>query len=420
MSFNISKGISSLFFGFLLFFVGDFFGLQLNSRVAEVLFKVLGWYYILSSYFGLNKSFRVNPIPSSYISFVRFYIFLTVIMIIRGYIIDYPFIWFSTEGLVNYHFFQIYYILPYLMPLALCIPWKKINFNLFVHVSKYVAIVSIILFVLNFQKMVQQSVLQANIEDFEGSGVTYYTVYSTFSFAVFLFLYISKKNWYFNLLGLVCNTLTLVIAARRGASLIGAIQILFCLYYYRKTLAGGVKTITTIFFIALLVLFALKIMQSDIVMLLFLRGFENNRSGVDNALLDQMNELQMVFGKGLNGRYYYPLFTDTSNDYLNGWRYGSETGFFNLVLKGGYLYAFTYIIMLAIPAIKGLRHSSNMLCKVGGFYILLSLLELYPFGWLAFNIKFLIIWIMISFCMNPIIRNMSDDEIRVNFFNRKS
>ena len=69
-----------------------------------------------------------------------------------------------------------------------------------------------------------------------------------------------------------------------------------------------------------------------------------------------------------------------------------------------------------IPAVKGLFMSQNFLCKAGGFFILLSLFELYPFGWLEFSVKFLIIWMMIVLCMNPEVRAMDDEEIKEHFF----
>lgn len=72
---------------------------------------------------------------------------------------------------------------------------------------------------------------------------------------------------------------------------------------------------------------------------------EDTRSGVDKALLQQMSDIELIFGKGLNGRYYYPLSND---DYLGGWRYASETGFYTLILKGDilwlhYIFYYSYI-----------------------------------------------------------------------------
>ena len=94
----------------------------------------------------------------------------------------------------------------------------------------------------------------------------------------------------------------------------------------------------------------------------------------------------------------------------------SETGYYNLVLKGGYLLAWTYILLLLYPALLGIFKSRNTLCKALGFIILLSLVELYPFGHLTFNLKFLVIWMGIAMLMSPEVRNMDDNEIRDYYF----
>ena len=145
------------------------------------------------------------------------------------------------------------------------------------------------------------------------------------------------------------------------------------------------------------------------------RGLEDTRSGVDDALLSQMNEFEMLFGKGLNGRYYYPV-RDLSEDNYNGYRYGSETGFMNLALKGGFIYAIIYVLLLLIPSMKGVFHSRNLLCKVLGIFIIISLLELYPHGWLRFDVKFLVIWMGVRLCMLSKYRNMNNKEIYQTFF----
>ena len=143
------------------------------------------------------------------------------------------------------------------------------------------------------------------------------------------------------------------------------------------------------------------------------RGMNDNRSGVEEGMLSQMTPLEQFFGMGLNGRYYYPLLED---DELMGWRYGIETGFLNIVLKGGYLMAFTHILLLVIPAFKGLFKSNNLFCKAGGFFIFYNLISLWPFGHLMFNLNFLFMWMMVVCCMNRKIRRMSDDEIKSTFF----
>ena len=144
------------------------------------------------------------------------------------------------------------------------------------------------------------------------------------------------------------------------------------------------------------------------------RGLEDSRTAVDVALISQMDDMELIFGKGLNGRYYFPIWSGEVE--LNPWRYVSETGFYNLVLKGGYLMAILHIIVLLYPALLGVFKSRNNLCKMLGVFIIISLLELYPFGHLTFNIKFLIIWTGVLICYNRSIRQMNDVEIKQLFF----
>lgn len=404
-----------LLFGFVLFFLGDLAGRLLESQIADAGIKVFGWYCLITGLNSVRRPFSYNPIPSGYITLVKFFILQSIVLIVRGYMIDYPYLWFTTEGMINYHFFANHYILPYLMPLVLFIPWHEIRFDKFVKYGMWVGLLAVVLLIFNYREIAASSIrasMGSEEDAFYGAG---FAIYSSFAFACFLAKYIPTKVWRYNILGLVCSLLIMMMAARRGGSLTTALLLIFCAYYYYKNLQGSKRVLFGILVLIMMGFCAYYILRSDIFAFLLQRGLEDSRSNVDEALMSQMDNWQMIFGKGLNGRYYHPLLDD---DYLNGWRYGSETGFYNLVLKGGFLYAFTYIFMLLIPAIKGLRHSNNMLCKVGGIYILMSLYELYPHGIMLFNVKFLMIWLMISLCMNPVVRKMSDLEIKQQFFPR--
>ena len=138
---------------------------------------------------------------------------------------------------------------------------------------------------------------------------------------------------------------------------------------------------------------------------------EDTRTAVDQALLNSMSNIEKIFGKGLNGRYFYQI-----GQFSNGWRYGSETGFYTIVLRGGYLMAFTYILLLGIPALQGIFNSKNVLCKGGGCYIIISLLDLYPFGALSFSLNFFIIWLLLVLVQRKEVRRMNDIQIYQLFF----
>ena len=140
---------------------------------------------------------------------------------------------------------------------------------------------------------------------------------------------------------------------------------------------------------------------------------EDTRAGVNEELLNQMSDWEKIVGKGLNGRYFMPM---RQTDFFDGWRYGCETGFLNLVLKGGYIMAFVYIFLLIVPAFQGIFRSKNNFCKGGGFYILWTLIYLYPFGVLDFNISFFFVWMWVMLCSMPSVRNMTDDQILSEYF----
>ena len=78
--------------------------------------------------------------------------------------------------------------------------------------------------------------------------------------------------------------------------------------------------------------------------------------------------------------------------------------------------AFVYIYLLIIPAMQGIFKSKNCFCKGGGLYILWTLIYLYPFGVLDFNLSFFFVWMWVMLCSRREIRGMSDNEIQETFF----
>lgn len=400
--------------GLVLFALGDVLRLVTGSVIAAIISCIIGWYFILKGYISIKGSLGFNVFSKFYCSLLQFYLFLCVVMILRGYTIDYEYQWISSQGMLNYHFIQKYYILPYLMPLVCFIPWQYYKFDKIVKFATWAALISIVIFIVYFPTIISSSLAAKTGGSFDriDSGLDF-RFYAAFAFVTLLVAYIPNKTWLINVLGLITVILINMIAARRGSSLMLSILLLGTLYFWSKNKEWRNGLYAKIVCALLLGLAVYFVLNSSLFDYLFQRGMQDSRSGVDDALLKQMSSWELFWGKGLNGRYYYPILFD---DYWKGWRYGSETGFFNIVLKGGYLMAFTYILLLAIPAFKGMFKSNNYLCKAGGFFILLSLLELYPFGWLEFSIKFLIIWMFVPICMNQQVREMDDEQIMEQFF----
>jgi len=409
---NKINPINSIFTGFIVNTIADtllMFGLP---QVLYLLIRVLGWYYILNGIGRINrKGFRCQMRGVSQF-LLYFYIVQVIVMIIRGYLIDYSFPWTSFQSMINFHFFFGLYWLAYVLPITAFIPIKYYNFKLFLKTAYWFALISIIISIFNIRNVIAQATLMVTSgEGLYGYGVQYAAIFITFAFSVFCYKYVPTRHWKIYILALFISILVCAIAARRGTSAILLLMLLMSIYLYLQTRNKGNTIISIVFILSLTLAGYYLFTNSSVFNYMQSRGMEDTRTAVDQALLDSMSNIEKIFGKGLNGRYFYQI-----GKYSNGWRYGSETGFYTIVLRGGYLMAFTYILLLGIPALKGIFNSKNILCKGGGCYIIISLLDLYPFGSLSFSLNFFIIWLLLVLVQRKEIRKMDDAQIYQLFF----
>lgn len=302
------------------------------------------------------------------------------------------------------------------MPLIILIPVRYYNLKILVKYSVLISIITLVLFLVFNQEIIASSGRQAaglGQNDDYGLGSFIAQFYANIAIIVLLRKYTTSKIWLLNSLALLISIAINLISARRGSVVILTSLFLFNMYFYILTIRVKFRIISIISILVFMIACTTYFYDHKSLTFIKNRGLEDTRSGVDKALLNQMTTTDFIWGKGLNGRYYYPLLED---DYLKGWRYGSETGFYSIILRGGYLMAILYIFLLAYPAYLGIFKSKNLFCKAIGFYITLSLIELYPFGLLSFNLKFMIIWMGVSFCYANKIRNLSDYQIKKYYF----
>lgn len=409
---NRINPINSIFTGFIVNTIADILSMFGLPQILYLLIRILGWYYIFNGFGRINKRGLKCQMKGLTQFLLYFYIVQVIIMIIRGYLIDYSFPWTSFPSMINYHFFFGMYWLAYILPVTAFIPIKYYNFRLFLKIAYWFAFIGIIISILNIRNVITQATLMSTDGDgIYGYGAQYAAVFITFAFSVFCHKYVPPKEWKVYILSLFVSVVICAIAARRGTSAILLTMLLMSLYYYLQTVYKG-KTIISITFILLLIIVGYYLFSNSSAFdYIQSRGMEDTRTAVDQALLNSMSDIEKIFGKGLNGRYFYQV-----GRFSNGWRYGSETGFYTIVLRGGYLMAFTYILLLGIPALKGIFNSKNVLCKGGGCYIIISLLDLYPFGALSFSLNFFIIWLLLVLVQRKEIRKMNDAQIYQLFF----
>ena len=134
-------------------------------------------------------------------------------------------------------------------------------------------------------------------------------------------------------------------------------------------------------------------------------GFEESRNVVFEGFFSDFGSTNdWVFGRGLNGTVLRSVDSDTLFTEI-------ENGYLLILLKGGLLYLIPFLIVLLRASYLGFFRSSNDLVKA-----LASLLVIHVIMMLYFNIpdyssKYILIWISVSVCMTPKMRNYSNEEI---------
>lgn len=343
------------------------------------------------------------------------YVLLLIIMFLRG-----PSYWYRAPGAsitqaITAYLCSPYYFMWIIMPIVVLRMYPFYSLKGLIKYACWVGVICSILTLLHFREILNYSVLSALQYETEESlsHFSYARIGMDFAALLPLTFYLSRQQRYIVIVTFAINILACIMLARRGALAMSLLLVLFTLWlYYNKgsiTQKTGIILITA----AIVVLFYLA-SSTSLFNYLQERLFLDNRSEVDDTLMAQMNNWEVLFGKGLNGRYYLPYGGDDSP--FNGWRYTSETGFYTIILRGGYLMAVVYITLMIVPAYLGIFKSRNLFCRAGGLYILWNVIYLYPFGLLTFNLNFYFIWMWVILCSLPQIRNMSEPEIKKAFF----
>ena len=140
------------------------------------------------------------------------------------------------------------------------------------------------------------------------------------------------------------------------------------------------------------------------------RGTEDTRTPVEDCFYDDMKPKDWLVGRGIMGDYFCPIVEEDSD--IRGYRFTIETGFLQIILKGG-LISLGLLLLVTVPAmINGIFFSKNILSKAAGFWILIWLISLYPANVATFSLYYFLVWISVGICYSKPIRNMSEDAIR--------
>lgn len=144
------------------------------------------------------------------------------------------------------------------------------------------------------------------------------------------------------------------------------------------------------------------------------RGDADTRTGVEVYMYADMTPVDWVIGKGIKGSYYCPVVDNVNDAEGLGYRDNIETGYLQIILKGGII-SLALLLLIFIPAVyKGFFKSRNILSKAAAMWIFLWIIYLYPSGGMVFNMNYVLVWISTGICYSDKIRNLDDETIKTH------
>lgn len=375
---------------------------QVNYVLINVV-QVFGLLLLVPSAFFLCHL----KIEDNFLSIVfLIYVFWSMTIVLRGFRFDY-------DTIKQMLFNPVRGIFPFLVPIVLLFP-KKISF--YKKIFNVILILSI--FFLIFCILFIKDLLYPN-NYFLSQGIieTFAQQLSlSVGFIMLTFIYHSKSR---NLFSLFVMTVTFVFAAiraRRGLIFMSFSMLFFSfLIYQYANKTKIINMVLSVFLVLIISYAAVKVYENnrkDTFSLITRRIDDDTRTDVERYFYRDFELKDWIIGRGINGQYFCPGVND--GERISIYRGVIETGFLQIILNGGII-SLCLFLLIAVPAIfKGLFYSKNLLSKAAGIWILLFFLYAYPGMPAIFSLNYMLVWFSISICYSEEMRNLSDDEIKIN------
>jgi O-antigen ligase len=304
-------------------------------------------------------------------------------------------------------------ILPYLAPLVVLLPrnlsmYKKLFTTLLIFGGLF------ILFDIAYYEVIHNPdwmnlESQLFIEVFVGA------LAAPAAFLLSVYLYNNKFTNIFTAVVILVAVYFLIYRARRGSlalclTSVAAAGIMYLVYTKRTALVIFISIIL----ISFNTIFLSGIKLPGMFTFLMARKDEDTRSGVEDYMRSGMqSKKDWLIGKGINGTYFCPFVMDLETQSYE--RPVIETGYLQIILKGGII-SLTLLLLILIPAVyKGFFDSKNIFSKAAAMYVLLWIMSLYPTIANDFSMKYVFLWVTVGICYSKKIRGLSDDIIKDHF-----
>ena len=391
--------LNTFWLGFLIYFVGGVFRTSgyVNIKICQA-FQSLGLIlFIIASIYIIKLKLNNKYLG---VIFTLYFIWL-ITVVIRG--IELP---------IGYDFIKVFLFstgLIYVAPLILLFPQ---NFNFYKKLFEVIIIFGICYFLLDII-FIKKLLTTGSDPVSQGIAEDLTEISLPIGFILMTYKYHSGKRMLLAI-GIILATLFFTVFRARRGLMVMTLNVIF--FSYLLYLFNSKKRILIVYLTVLIVslgtLYASNIYNinnNKIFGFLAQRGVEDSRTGVEIYFYDDMKPNDWIVGRGLMGQYFCP---DMEQDQVTNYRSVIETGYLQIILKGGII-SLVLLLLITIPAsIQGIFFSNNILSKAAGIWIFLFMINLYPQNAVSFNFSYLLVWISVGICFSKGIRKMTDDDIR--------
>lgn len=348
--------------------------------------------------------------PFRGIDFIVFFLFLCYIVSVL----------FRAENLLDYSSLLTllknrYSPLAYTTPIIFFLGIKNIDLQTLFKIIYFSCLIGLFYIILHFNEIFLTSHVSMLVQSYDENrddiivGQTPALFALPSAFLLFSYKLIPKKYLKVSWLVFILSLFTSVVYGRRSyiAFHIVYLIIMGYVYFFSKNGSRGKK----FFLIFSLIIFSLILFfsYSDISYFTVLanRAGEDTRSGVEDYFYEDFEgkTIDWIFGRGIDGTYYCPAFKDNPN------RSVIETGYLQIILKGGIVFLIFYLFFLLKAAYLGFFRSNNMLGKTMSLFLLANVIFLVSGNTLEFSLRQIIIWVSVLFCFNNRFRIMDDESV---------
>ena len=390
-----------IIFGFILHSIGGMF--FNSSKVICYTLCGLGLVIIFTNAFFQMQN--IMPFKGSILSLFILYLFWSLFIIVRPFFSSEPF------NLDGFSLINPFTWLSFTIPLIVFLGFKNISLRSIFKFSYILGIIGIILLILFYRDIftIDKNFDSDEYQEFIGIASIPVNFLSISSFMVLFYAFIPTKNRTIAFLSLLLSLLTVLISARRSA--VFMYLLIFLLVFYLHVFHSKKGSIFLKFsFVAVIIALSISIFitYANSTFSFFLsRMDEDTRSGVVEYFFESFkgNTLDWIIGRGINGTYHCPIFDNPNRGVI-------ETGYLNIILKGGLIHLALYLFFLTHSAYLGLFKTKNMLTKAMALYLIAHIAFLIPWGLPAFNFEYIILWISIMYCQSIKFRTYTNFEIK--------